>query len=264
MQPWSPEPYIQLALVEELRGDLDQALCERLRQAQERDSEDWRLALIEARLQAGTRRRAAARAAFERAGRAQQPAGDDRRGAEPKSDEREGGGQRAGRQARGGASTDPARARSTRSRSVGRWPRPPRASPGTPRWWRDARRRRLLALADCCAVAVALVVRRAAGAGDLAAGAAARLAAGGEARGPLRRRPPRDAPPDRGRGAGDRRLRPDRHGRHRPARRADAGGHAWTRGELAIAAGGRDRPRLRCCASALGPHGGRAPRASRC
>src|SRR5918995_5343844 len=26
------------------------------------------------------------------------------------------------------------------------------------RWWRDARRRRLLALADCCAVALALVV----------------------------------------------------------------------------------------------------------
>jgi lipopolysaccharide/colanic/teichoic acid biosynthesis glycosyltransferase len=31
------------------------------------------------------------------------------------------------------------------------------ASPG-PRWWRDAQRRRLLALADCCAIAVAIAV----------------------------------------------------------------------------------------------------------
>ena len=31
------------------------------------------------------------------------------------------------------------------------WPAP-RGVPGEPRWWRDVRRRRLLALADCCAV----------------------------------------------------------------------------------------------------------------
>src|SRR5262249_10081544 len=32
-----------------------------------------------------------------------------------------------------------------------------RSSPG-PRWWRDARRRRLLALTDCCSAAFALAV----------------------------------------------------------------------------------------------------------
>ena len=66
MLPFSPEPYIQLALIEELRGDFDEAL-ERLRQAQRRDSEDWRLALIEARLQLGRGDVAAAEAAVERA-----------------------------------------------------------------------------------------------------------------------------------------------------------------------------------------------------
>ena len=49
VQPFSPEPYTQLALLEEARGDLDEAL-ERLAEARRRDSEDWRLALIEARL----------------------------------------------------------------------------------------------------------------------------------------------------------------------------------------------------------------------
>ena len=66
VQPWSPEPYTQLALLEEQRGDLDQALS-RLRQAQERDSEDWRLALIEARLQQARGDGAAAAAARRRA-----------------------------------------------------------------------------------------------------------------------------------------------------------------------------------------------------
>ena len=70
--PFSPEPYIQLALVEELRGDLDRAV-ERLRQAQRRDTEDWRLALIEVRLQTGRGDEAAAQTAYERAGRALQP-----------------------------------------------------------------------------------------------------------------------------------------------------------------------------------------------
>jgi O-Antigen ligase len=50
VQPWSPEPYTQLALLEEARGNLDGALA-RLRQAEARDSEDWRLPLIEARVQ---------------------------------------------------------------------------------------------------------------------------------------------------------------------------------------------------------------------
>ena len=66
VQPWSPEPYTQLALLEELRGDFDQALV-RLHQARERDSEDWRLALIEARLQQGRGDELAAREALERA-----------------------------------------------------------------------------------------------------------------------------------------------------------------------------------------------------
>jgi tetratricopeptide (TPR) repeat protein len=50
VQPWSAEPFTQLALLEEQRGDVDRALAY-LRDAQERDSEDWRLPLIEARLQ---------------------------------------------------------------------------------------------------------------------------------------------------------------------------------------------------------------------
>jgi tetratricopeptide (TPR) repeat protein len=66
VQPWSAEPYTELALLEEQRGDIDQAIVD-LQEAQERDSEDWRLPLIEARLQ-GTRGDAsAARAALERA-----------------------------------------------------------------------------------------------------------------------------------------------------------------------------------------------------
>ena len=64
--PFSPEPYTQLALIEEQRGEYDEAL-ESLRQAQRRDSEDWRLAQIEARLQLGRGDVAAAEAAVERA-----------------------------------------------------------------------------------------------------------------------------------------------------------------------------------------------------
>ena len=66
VQPWSPEPYTQLALLEEARGDVDEALT-RLEQARERDSEDWRLALIEARLQEERGDAAAAQRALERA-----------------------------------------------------------------------------------------------------------------------------------------------------------------------------------------------------
>jgi hypothetical protein len=50
VQPWSAEPYTQLALLEEQRGDIPGALAA-LRQAEDRDSEDWRLPLIEARLE---------------------------------------------------------------------------------------------------------------------------------------------------------------------------------------------------------------------
>jgi O-Antigen ligase len=51
VMPWSAEPYTQLALLEERRGDI-QAALRNLDEAQSRDSEDWRLPLIEARLQA--------------------------------------------------------------------------------------------------------------------------------------------------------------------------------------------------------------------
>jgi O-antigen ligase len=51
VQPWSAEPYLQLTLLEEKQGDLSGALAN-LQQAEQRDSQDWRLALIEARLQA--------------------------------------------------------------------------------------------------------------------------------------------------------------------------------------------------------------------
>ena len=43
VQPWSAEPYIQLALLEEQQGNVSEALAN-LRQAEQRDSEDWRLA----------------------------------------------------------------------------------------------------------------------------------------------------------------------------------------------------------------------------
>jgi hypothetical protein len=50
VMPWSAEPYTQLALLEEERGSFDQAL-NYLGKAQNRDTDDWRLALIESRLQ---------------------------------------------------------------------------------------------------------------------------------------------------------------------------------------------------------------------
>ncbi|MGA9372468.1 MAG: O-antigen ligase family protein, partial [Solirubrobacterales bacterium] len=68
VQPWSAEPYTQLALLEQQRGDLPQAFAY-LRQAEQRDSEDWRLVLIEATLQHASGNDAAARSAFARAQR---------------------------------------------------------------------------------------------------------------------------------------------------------------------------------------------------
>ncbi len=65
VMPWSSEPYVQLALLEEERGDIDQALHD-LRQAESRDSEDWRLPLIEARLEARRGDARASRTALER------------------------------------------------------------------------------------------------------------------------------------------------------------------------------------------------------
>jgi hypothetical protein len=49
IEPWSGAPYLQLALLEERRRNLDQALAD-VRAASARDSEDWRLSLIEARV----------------------------------------------------------------------------------------------------------------------------------------------------------------------------------------------------------------------
>jgi hypothetical protein len=66
VQPWSAEPYTQLALLEEQRGDLTGALVA-LRQAEQRDSEDWRLPLIEARLELQRGDQAASTLAIERA-----------------------------------------------------------------------------------------------------------------------------------------------------------------------------------------------------
>jgi tetratricopeptide (TPR) repeat protein len=63
VQPWSAEPYTQLALLEEQGGNLDQAVAE-LKQAEQRDSEDWRLGAIEVRLQVKRGHRGEARAAF--------------------------------------------------------------------------------------------------------------------------------------------------------------------------------------------------------
>jgi tetratricopeptide (TPR) repeat protein len=66
VEPWSAEPYTQLALLEEQRGNVDQALAD-LHKAENRDSEDWRLSLIEARLQQRQGDMPAARKALERA-----------------------------------------------------------------------------------------------------------------------------------------------------------------------------------------------------
>jgi O-Antigen ligase len=66
VQPWSSEPYTQLALLEGERGDISQALVY-LRQAEERDSEDWRLPVIEASLLQRVGDGAGAHSAFERA-----------------------------------------------------------------------------------------------------------------------------------------------------------------------------------------------------
>ena len=66
VQPWSSEPYTQLALLEEQRGDIPAALTA-LGQAEDRDSEDWRLPLIEARLQAKRGDQAASSRAIKRA-----------------------------------------------------------------------------------------------------------------------------------------------------------------------------------------------------
>jgi hypothetical protein len=63
--PWSAEPFIQLALLQEDSGNLDQAV-RLLKEAESRDSEDWRLPLIEASLQSQRGDSQATGAALER------------------------------------------------------------------------------------------------------------------------------------------------------------------------------------------------------
>ena len=63
--PWASDPFIQLALLERDFGNLDQALRQ-LKEAESRDSDDWRLALIESTLQTQRGDRAAASTAFDR------------------------------------------------------------------------------------------------------------------------------------------------------------------------------------------------------
>jgi Flp pilus assembly protein TadD len=63
--PWSAEPLVQLALLDVNRGNIEQALS-KLKEAESRDSDDWRLALIEASLQARRGDDEAARMALER------------------------------------------------------------------------------------------------------------------------------------------------------------------------------------------------------
>jgi O-antigen ligase len=66
IQPWAASPYLQLALVEEQGGRLDQAR-RRIAQALERDAEDWRLWLVSARIETKAGRIGAAQASLERA-----------------------------------------------------------------------------------------------------------------------------------------------------------------------------------------------------
>jgi hypothetical protein len=66
IQPWSAEPYTQLALLDQEQDDVPGAL-ENIRLAQTRDSEDWRLPLIEVSLQRERGDLGAARAAYLRA-----------------------------------------------------------------------------------------------------------------------------------------------------------------------------------------------------
>jgi hypothetical protein len=63
--PWSAEPYVQLTLLERDAGNPDQAL-QLLKEAESRDSEDWRLPLIEASLQSQRGDTQATRAALAR------------------------------------------------------------------------------------------------------------------------------------------------------------------------------------------------------
>jgi Tfp pilus assembly protein PilF len=66
VQPWAASPHLQLALVEERRGDLSAARSA-IAEAIERDRLDWRLWLTAARIDGEAGRPEAARAKLDRA-----------------------------------------------------------------------------------------------------------------------------------------------------------------------------------------------------
>lgn len=65
-EPWASGPYVQLALLREAQRDFPKALAD-LHEAQRRDIGDWRLSLIEARLERRVGNATAARMALQRA-----------------------------------------------------------------------------------------------------------------------------------------------------------------------------------------------------
>jgi O-Antigen ligase len=65
-EPWASAPYVRLALLRESQRDLPLALAD-LREAVKRDTGDWRLSLIEARLESRNGAAPAARKALKRA-----------------------------------------------------------------------------------------------------------------------------------------------------------------------------------------------------
>jgi Tfp pilus assembly protein PilF len=66
IQPWAASPYLQLALVQELGGEIDQARGS-IEKALENDESDWRLWLVAARIQTKAGDIAAARESLARA-----------------------------------------------------------------------------------------------------------------------------------------------------------------------------------------------------
>ena len=68
IQPWSGEPYMQLALLYGQNGDVPAGL-RYLRQAEDRDHDDWRLALIESAFYSRSGNTEASTQAFNRANR---------------------------------------------------------------------------------------------------------------------------------------------------------------------------------------------------
>ncbi len=63
VEPWAADPYVQLAQLEGQRGDLDAALAY-IKQAEKRNSEDWRSRVIEVGLQERAGNVKAAQAAY--------------------------------------------------------------------------------------------------------------------------------------------------------------------------------------------------------